>query len=367
MIRDMQRTVRTLPPALRTRAAEARVHVAALREIPAVLERLGVPWQPLLDAAGLTRDDLDDPDRSAGFAQLDALLGACVRRSRCPHFGLLLGHTVDLHSLGIAGRLARNAPTVGAALQALRSHFVLHDNGGAPAIAIHGGIATLSYGVHAPRVRNLDQVYDLSVAAMCNVMRQLCGPGWRPDLVRLPRRRPEVHQPYREILGAPLRFDSTQAALEFPERWLTRPVLDADPLLHRVLAEHAAGALQREDPLLADEVRRAIRELLLAGGCSREAAARRLGLHPRTLGRRLHAAGTTFQSLLDETRASVARQLLRDTRVTVARVATTLGYRDATVFTRAFHRWTGCNPGEYRGRPARSPARSAAARRAPRS
>jgi AraC-like DNA-binding protein len=339
----------------------------AMRGIPSILERLGVPWQPLLDAVGLTWEDLHDPDRSASFAQLDALLGACVRRSRCPHFGLLLGRTVDLQSFGIAGRLARNAPTVGAALQELRTHFVLHDNGGAPAIAIHDGVATFSYGVHAPRVRNLDQVYDLSVAAMSNVMRQLCGPGWRPDLVRLPRRRPAEQQPYRDILGTPLRFDSTQAALEFPERWLTRPVLDADPLLHRVLAEHAAGALQREDSSLPDEARRTIRELLLAGGCSREATARRLGLHPRTLGRRLQAAGTTFQSLLDETRASVARQLLRDTRVTVAKVATTLGYRDATVFTRAFHRWMGCNPGDYRGRPARPPARSTTGRRTSRS
>jgi AraC-like DNA-binding protein len=71
-------------------------------------------------------------------------------------------------------------------------------------------------------------------------------------------------------------------------------------------------------------------------------------MHERGLGRRLQATGTTFQHLLDDTREAIARQLLRDTHVPVARVATALGYGDPTVFTRAFARWTGHTPSDFR-------------------
>jgi AraC-like DNA-binding protein len=86
----------------------------------------------------------------------------------------------------------------------------------------------------------------------------------------------------------------------------------------------------------------------MTGECCREAVARRLNLHPRTLVRRLQESGTTYQILLDEMRAQTAKQLLHDTRSPVSRIAASLGYGDPTVFTRAFRRWTGLSPREFR-------------------
>lgn len=333
---------------LGSRASEPRAHVSPLRGVPAVLEQFGVPSEPILAAVGLQRADLDDPDHTASVAEFDQLLGLCVARTRCPHFGLLIGRHVDLQCFGIAGRLARNAPTVGAALKDLAAYFLLHDGFGAPNVALHDGRATFTYGVHAAGLHNADQIYDFALVAMLNGMRQLCGADWRPDLVMLPRKRPADLRPYREVLGAALRFDSAQAALHFPGDWLGRPVADADALLHTLLQDRASIEMSRQGPALHVEVRRILRAMLLDGECSRAAAARRLGLHPRTFGRRLQQGGTTFQALLEETRSQMALQLLHDTRLTVSRVAASLGYRDPTVFTRAFRRWTGQTPRQFR-------------------
>jgi AraC-like DNA-binding protein len=329
-------------------AATARAHVTALGRIPELLERFSVNSEPILASANLRREDLDDPERSASFADMDRLIGLCVRRTRCNHFGLLLGQHVNLQSFGIAGRLARHAPTVGAALRDLAAYFILHDNGGSVGVSIHEGSVTMSYGIHVPGIRHSDHVYDLSVTTMLNVMRQLCGADWRPDAVLLPRKRPPDIRPYRDWFAAPLHFDSILAGMVFEERCLSQPIADADPLLHTLLRENASLAMGRQDPLLHGDVRRTIRLLLLNQRCSREDVARSLGLHPRTLGRRLQAAGATFQQLLDESRADLAQQLLRDTRITIARIAATLGYRDPTIFTRAFTRWTGRTPSAFR-------------------
>jgi AraC-like DNA-binding protein len=326
----------------------ARTHLSALRGIPQVLESLGVAVDPILEAMGLGRADFEDPERSASFAELDQLIGLCLQHTKCAHFGLLVGRYVNLQSFGIIGRMARNAPSVGVALRDLSTYFSLHEIGGMPSVAIHAGSVVFAYGIHAPGVQHADQFYDLSLAAMSNVMRQLCGPDWLPDAILLPRKRPPDVRRYREILGAPLRFDSPQAAVLFRETWLSRPVVDADSLLHSLLKDRATAAITQQHPLLSDDVRRTIRQLLLARRCSRAEVARRIGLHPRTLGRRLKDGGTTFQALLDETRLQLARQLLHDTRAPVARIADSLGYRDPTVFTRAFRRWTGLTPRDFR-------------------
>ena len=329
-------------------ATTARAHVTALGRIPELLERFGVNSEPILASANLRREDLGDPERSASFADMDRLIGLCVRRTRCNHFGLLLGQHVNLQSFGIAGRLARNAPSVGAALRDLAAYFILHDNGGSVGVSIHDGRVTMSYGIHVPGIRHSDHVYDLSVTTMLNIMRQLCGADWRPDAVLLPRKRPPDIRPYRDWFAAPLHFDSILAGIVFQERCLPQPIADADPLLHTLLQEKASVAMSRQDLPLHSDVRRTIRLLLMNKRCSREDVARSLGLHPRTLGRRLQATGTTFQLLLDESRADLAHQLLRDTRITIARIAATLGYRDPTIFTRAFTRWTGRTPSAYR-------------------
>jgi len=227
---------------------------------------------------------------------------------------------------------------------------VLHDSGGSPRVAVNDCTAILSYGIHVPGVRNAEQVYDLSVGAMCNILRQLCGGEWHPDLVTLPRERPRDIRPYREALGSLLRFNALQSAVVFPSRWLTRPLPDADAFLHRLLESRAVQEVADFDPVLSRETRRAVRDLLQTVDCSRAAVAGRLGLHERTFGRRLKAAGTTFRQLLDATRADVAKQLLHDTRSPIGRIAVSLGYTDATAFARAFRGWTGMTPREFRAR-----------------
>ena len=351
MIRDMSADAprgQPGPPRSGGAAAAPRTHAAVLRGLPDVLARFGIPWEPVLQAEGLTRADIEDAERSVPFATMDRISGECARLSRCPHVGLLLAEHVNLQCFGVAGRLALNAPSVGSAIQELAAHFALHDSGGLVSADLRDATVTMSYGLYAPGLRNLDQIYDFCIVVMRNALRQLCGPDWRPDAVLLPRRRPADVRPYREFFGAPLRFDSVQAGMVFPQAWLQHPIAAADPFLHALLADRAAAALKVQDPLLCDDVRRTIRLLLMSNQCSREAVARRLGMHPRTLGRRLQECDATFQQLLDQTRLEIARQLLRGTRSSVARISTTLGYHDPTVFTRAFRRWTGTTPRAYR-------------------
>lgn len=91
------------------------------------------------------------------------------------------------------------------------------------------------------------------------------------------------------------------------------------------------------------------------------AVAGALFMSPRTLSRRLNEEGTSFRALLDEVREVVADELLAHTPMTTEHLATRLGYSEAASFIRAFRRWKGCPPQEFRARLERPSPRLAVA------
>lgn len=100
----------------------------------------------------------------------------------------------------------------------------------------------------------------------------------------------------------------------------------------------------------AAQVRRALRPRLMLGEADRDTIAGVLGLGPRTLTRRLSSVGTSFEAIKDEMRFTVARELLALTRLPIGRVAETLAYSDNSAFDRAFLRWSGMSPSQWRTR-----------------
>jgi len=324
------------------------VLLTAFRGLPDLLEEFRVPAVAVLKHYGLTRAHLEEPDRTGSFTEMSRLLGHGAAATKCPHFGLLLGRSVNLRSLGLVGRLAQHAPTVETALDGLVTYFAMHDTGATLDVRVEDEAATFSYTIHATAVAALEQVYDFSTAAMASVMNELCGAERRPTLVTLRRQLPRELGPYRETFRAPLQFDALQAAIVFPRRWLELTVPTADPILYRLLLREVRAGIEETEPLVCRDVRRSIIQLLHERQCSRREVARTLGLHERTLCRCLHSCGTTFQDLLDETRSMMAQQLLRDTHVPISRIARELGFSDSTVMARAFRRWNGMSPREYR-------------------
>jgi AraC-like DNA-binding protein len=91
-----------------------------------------------------------------------------------------------------------------------------------------------------------------------------------------------------------------------------------------------------------------VRRLLASDDASLESIASQLELSPRTLRRRLAAEGVSFSTLVEQSRRDEALRLLRSSRLSVEDVARQLGYTNASTFVRAFHRWTGQTPKQYR-------------------
>lgn len=329
-------------------AAPGSIRVGILVHLPEVLRSFGLDPAQIVSRVGLDIALLQDGDNVIPYIALDRLVSLCARETSCPHFGLLLGQHGGLGSLGPLGLLIQHAPDVGAALRELVLYLHIHDRGAAPNLEIYRTTAILSYSIYEPRVEAGDQIADGAIAIAFNIMKALCGNAWLPAEVVLSRSRPADPAPYQRFFQAPVRFDSEQAALMFSTEWLERKPPRSDPELHKFIETQLRQSFDDNKLAFSAQVRRVMRTQLMNRRISVDSVSELFKMHRRTLSRRLKAEGTSFDEIFNEVRFEIANHLVADTEMPLSQVAAALDFSEASAFTRAFRRWSGSSPSDWR-------------------
>lgn len=331
-----------------TEPTNAFVRAGPMLNLPALLRSFGVKTGPVFAGTGIEVGDFNDPDTRLPYLGCTRLLARCAEATGCGHFGLLLGQTAEPTYLGMPGYLAHSAPTVEQALKALVDFLDLHDTGGSAYLDRGAEYSSFGYRIVLPEVTEAEQVYDLSAAMICKTMRLLCEPDWAPVSVNLARREPRDRRPYRLFFRSPIFFDASVCELTFTNHCLVRVPPTSDTLLYRHILQEAEylHELHRGESLQA--LPALLQRGLLTGRFSAPEIAGELGIHERTLHRRLSTEGTNFRHQLDAARRSLSERLLASTDRSVGEIAVRLGYADASGFIRAFERWHGVSPASWR-------------------
>lgn len=337
-------------PLLRQAVAPGQVRLGPIVAIPSVLADLGVAPGPLLAEFDLDVAAFTDPERRVPYRTAARLFGRCVEATSCPHFGLLVGSRAGLSSLGVVGYLVSSAPDVGTALEILRHVNSVADAGGAVTFECVEQIVTLGYDVVEPGVEHADQIAAAAIAIGFNILRALCGPQWQPHDVQFSFAAPRALTPFGKVFSLTPRFDQERSVISFPAHWLAKAPPGADPILHRMMKERIEELLTEDADDVVGRVRRLLRATVTTRRPSVDDAAATLRVSTRTLKRRLAATGTTFQRLRDEVQFELACQLLRSTTIPTGQIASIVGYSESSSFNRAFKRWAGVPPAEWRQR-----------------
>jgi len=327
------------------------LRVGPIIAIPALLVEHGVDPVRVLAGVGLELRMFGDPDNRISFQHVGRLLEACRAATGCQHFGLMAVERYDQSSLGAVGYLMRHSATVGEGLRCLQLHQHLNDRGAVPYLLhLDSHRVALAYSIIWNDVPATSMIYDAAMGIAHKIMSELCGPAWKPLAVQFAHGAPETTLPYRRFFKCNPKFNAERTAVVFASSWLERPIQGADPVLRGVL-DNAIRQMESSDPdRLAVRVRRTLCPMVLTGTATLANTARLFALHERTLRRRLEAEGTSFHELLNEARFEAAKQLLRDTRLPAAEIATVLRYSNPGAFSRAFRGWSGTTPSQWRNR-----------------
>ena len=163
---------------------------------------------------------------------------------------------------------------------------------------------------------------------------------------------PASRAEHDRIFGCELVFGTERITYVRDTAVVRRPLAQGDAELRRQMearAEKLAAARASEHALVRD-VHGLIARRLADGVLDLESAAKHLEMSPRVLARRLAEHGTTFSKILDDARREMALSYLQDRSFSLLDIAYLLGFSEQSAFQRAFKRWTGKAPGEYRRR-----------------
>mgnify|MGYP005812265217 CR=1 FL=1 len=285
----------------------------------------------------------------------DEFFGLDRRRMKCGSFALLC-HAV-LH-----------APDVGHALQrTLRGlAAILDDVRGDLQVAGGDALVRITNRIAAPAARRFaDETFLVIVHGL---MCWLAGRRIPLRAAEFAHPRPPHAQEYVVMYSQQLRFDAPATAVHFDAAQLAAPVIQDETSLRKFLrtAPQSVFLKYRNHDSWTARVRRRLRGSIGTGEWPRlEDVAADLHVAPTTLRRRLDAEGTSYQGVKDELRRDAAVHQLCDTDLTIADIASGIGFQETSAFHRAFKRWNGVQPGEYRRRAGRAPADETGAARAP--
>ncbi|MEO6419921.1 MAG: AraC family transcriptional regulator [Polyangiaceae bacterium] len=332
-------------------SALGTVSVGHFRALTGALERVGVDVGPVLAALGVSPANLTDPDGRIAANLAFAVFEDVARLTGDEAFGLHAAEALPSGAFGIIEYVTRSSRDMREGLERLARYYGLVNERVQLELTVKNGIARFaipsSIPNHIPR-----QLRELLVASLVLRGRAFTGRDWPMRAIHFVGPAPADTREHVRVLKAPVLFGQPVEALMFDASWLDQPYLTAEPALASMLDRHAQLLLAKL-PVSKDflgDVRTAIAESLRGRDPSLELTAERLHLSSRTVQRRLQELDTSHQALVEAVRRDLAQRFLATGELSIGEMAYMLGFARTSAFHRAFKRWTGTTPADYKSK-----------------
>ncbi|HEU5131049.1 MAG TPA: AraC family transcriptional regulator ligand-binding domain-containing protein, partial [Pyrinomonadaceae bacterium] len=243
-----------------------------------------------------------------------------------------------------------NSPTLGAAFARVARYHSIWTDGALFTLETENDTSAIIYSYIDTSIHDHRQDGEITLAIVTTLCRNIASPEFAPTSVEFEHEAPSDISEHERLFRCPIEFRASSNKLSFPSSFLSLPIAKADARLCALLDRHAEELLAKFPPRdsLVDQVRSIITSELRGGDPSLERVADQLGLTPRTLQRKLQELGTSHNELLDHMRRQLAMRYLREREMAICEVAYLLGFSESSSFHRAFKRWTGLTPKEFR-------------------
>jgi AraC-like DNA-binding protein len=336
------------------------VRADALRKFPAVVAQLGGDPNHFLTKAQVDPATLDNRHAVIPYRTLVHLLERTAIELKCPDFGMRLAVAqAGIKVLGPLEFVMRNSSTVREAFRYCQDHQQVYSTAsrmvqerGHPDDGVF-----FRFEILLSRLPPHPQSIERALLLTQQTAMTLSG-----GLVKA-REIWIAHEPlsppatYEEYFGVPVRFGQRASGLMFTDADLDTPIPNVDSQLYELATAFIESHFAAKDAVLSTRVRTIVERLLLEGNCTYSNVAAMLGMHPRTLQRRLRTEGESFETIKDSVRREIALRYLRQSSMPLIRLAKLLGYSETSALSRSCYRWFSASPRQLRSgvQPARSP------------
>ncbi|EIT68382.1 MULTISPECIES: AraC family transcriptional regulator [Hydrocarboniphaga] len=327
------------------------VRAAGMRGTAELLRELGLSMEALLDEVGIPRAALADEELRISLPAICVLLERASERSGCGDLGLRIAERQDIGILGPLAIAMQNASTIGDAMAVLSRYLHSHSTG--IRMSIHAdspkkGDTSLRLNLITPSWMPRRQVTDQCMADLYHFL------VWLPKVQPLRLDVALPHQPiapakrYQQVFARPVSFGEPHAQISVPSAVLDNELVGGESSLHQLSLDYLRLVFRPGNHSVSEQVADILQRALSSTRGRREVVAKLLGLHPRTLQRRLEAEDQQFSRILDAVRREQASRWLIESTIPLAHIADILGMADQSVLYRCCERWFGRSPSQIR-------------------
>ena len=318
------------------------------------LGSLGADVTELRAAAGLSGRDLRDPDARIPSKHLVKILERAARQLRDPLVGLHAG--ARAHTRGPLFYLLLSSDTLGEGLRQFHRFARVTLDTSELSVSRDGGVVSLTLDPGDSPIAQSRHACDYIMGAVLGSLRRAV-PRFLPLGVDLVHAAPGAEAEAEKTFGCPVRFKARRNVLHFPDAALRSVPAAANSAIAHQIERYTESLLSRiASRTCRDRVAAAVRRLLVEGHRpDRRVVARRLNTSERTLQRQLEEEGTSFKGVRDRVREETSRALLSNASLKVEAVGRSVGFSEASSFSKAFTRWAGHSPARFRALSHRAP------------
>ncbi len=330
----------------------ALVRSAGLSGFEDLAGSLGVDVAKATRRARIPLKALRDPDGLLSYAAVIQLLEQTAEDARCPDFAMRLAQRQGIDILGPIALVMQHARTILEAMHLGATYAFVQS----PALRFsvvpvvgNSQLTDLCVAIDMPVPKARRQAYEHALCVVIKFLVQLSEGRARPELVLFPHAQWAPAPIYAEAFGCPCHFDQTYAAIRVATGALSRALPLHNPMLLEMARSYLDSRFTQPNLALSVKVHELIRQFLGTEHATQENIAATLGIHPRTLQRRLAEEGNSFDSIKDEVRRSLLEQLMKRPKpLPLSQVAAMLGYAEQSALTRSCRRWFGVAPSQMR-------------------
>lgn len=331
-------------------AHPSAIAMPLIRTVLGCIMRKGLDADQFLRDLQLENAPLDDITRRIDLSVYDQVQEHAMQVLQDPALGLHMGEQTSPSHLGLLGHLLMSAPTLGDAIRQWM-HFQRLVNDAEPSrLQIQNEQAVFVY--QFPRsTTNCNRIRaEFGLVQLLKLASLMMGGTLPIQEVQFEHAAPDYAREYQRIFAAPVRFGCAQTAILFPAVVLRQSLPSANAAVYQLLKDEADRQLVNLDDSasLTDRVEFFLYAALQKGKPSIVQVADHFGMNERTFRRKLEGEATSFSELLGQVQLKEAKRLLANPAIAVDAIAERLSFSEVSAFHRAFKRWTGQTPSEYR-------------------
>jgi len=325
------------------------VSTAVVKNDFELVVQMGVSPEKLEEAIGLERSRLDYSDERLPIWPAFQLYESIYTMVDDPAFALKIGEHTDPRSLGIFGNIILNCRNLGEMLDSLCRYYSIARELTRVHSRINKDRMWIVFEVEAPdNIRHF--LVEKFFATILSFIQRLTSFSIQPLEIGFSHSEVEYLDEYRRIFRCPLLFNHFENSVSFDIKYLDYKCNRYNPRIKEILSHHADMLIPNHfnAPTFREQVEELIIKNLHQGQIDIEMVSDRLQMSRWTLNRKLSTEDTSFQQILVDIRKKLALDYLKNSRFSVQHVAYLLGFSNQSYFPKAFKRWHGMTPLEYR-------------------